>query len=310
MTITPQNIKDTEFRTKMRGYDVVEVRTFLERIAEEYLGHIEQEKDRERRISELRDENDRLLAENEGWANEVARSREANEQLTEEHRLQKEQYEKQKRKIKTCQLTIDRLQQENLDILSKFGLVQKRLKGMKTIVVKERTLNKKMLNKIHSLESQNEQAKKEEAYLKKTLAAANKFSEDLIQKSEQQASDIFNSTRREIERLRSEAKEELAYFPTEIKRMKEEYDMVRNQLRTIVSQYLESLDSNIAKEKSHQEGKQESLFRERNSQVGGQEQKEGSLEKRSRADGSHLSSVHDFETEDQLFQSIRIPDDV
>jgi len=37
MAITPQAIKDQEFRVKFRGYDEIEVKAYLELIAEEFL---------------------------------------------------------------------------------------------------------------------------------------------------------------------------------------------------------------------------------------------------------------------------------
>jgi len=227
MTITPQKIKDTQFRQKMRGYDVVEVRTFLERVAEEYLGRIEKQEADERQISELRQEVEQLRIQYEGWSKELAEGRKTIEHLTNECRREKKQNERQGRRLKTFQITIDRLQQENNELLGKSDLAHKRFREMKADLLKERSTHKKMQNAIQLLEKRNIQAKKQEEYLKKTLAAADKFSEDLIQKSEQQASEIFNRTRKEIARLRSEAREELAHFPSEIKKMKEEYSRVR-----------------------------------------------------------------------------------
>ncbi len=42
MAITPQAIQDQEFQSKFRGYDTVEVKAYLELIAEEFYELLEQ----------------------------------------------------------------------------------------------------------------------------------------------------------------------------------------------------------------------------------------------------------------------------
>lgn len=53
MKLTPLEIKKQEFRKALRGYDPIEVQTFLEMVAEEYEKNLEENKSLSRRLIEL-----------------------------------------------------------------------------------------------------------------------------------------------------------------------------------------------------------------------------------------------------------------
>ena len=60
MGVTPLVIKQKEFSTRFRGFDVQEVDTFLEEVAREF-------ESQETAIEQLRQENHRLNLENQGY---------------------------------------------------------------------------------------------------------------------------------------------------------------------------------------------------------------------------------------------------
>ena len=61
MAITPQAIKDQEFRVKLRGYDTIEVKAYLELIADEFFEMFEQAKQQTDYIDGLIEEKEELI---------------------------------------------------------------------------------------------------------------------------------------------------------------------------------------------------------------------------------------------------------
>ncbi len=65
MAITPQAIKDQEFQSKFRGYDTIEVKAYLELVAEEFFELLERVRLQEEEIAELTQEKGLLTEVNE-----------------------------------------------------------------------------------------------------------------------------------------------------------------------------------------------------------------------------------------------------
>ena len=61
MAITPQAIKDQEFQVKFRGYDAIEVKAYLELIAEEFFELFEQVRKQVEDIEGLVEEKEELV---------------------------------------------------------------------------------------------------------------------------------------------------------------------------------------------------------------------------------------------------------
>ena len=63
--LTPQAIKDQEFQVKFRGYDSIEVKAYLELLAEDFFELTEQNRTQEEEIESLRAEQEALSREKE-----------------------------------------------------------------------------------------------------------------------------------------------------------------------------------------------------------------------------------------------------
>lgn len=308
MAITPQSIKDAEFQVKLRGFDKSEVRTYLEYVAEEYLVLLEKLERLERYGQNLDQANKKIKHENKVYKNEIVEAQNEINELKVQYQQEKKRTEKQDQESETTGNTLSQLEKENRILAKKLRLADARIKETKSTLVQEKTKKEKLLQRINFLEKQNKSNRKEEEELRQTLAAAYKFSEETIQKSEEQASDIFNRARLEIERLRSEAQEELASYPREIKRMKQEYDKVKEQLRLIVGQYLKGLESESIDEIRVDENEQEDSDQDI-------DHIEDESEETSLLESNEMNNKeyrHDEAAEDQheLFQSIPIPEDM
>ncbi len=94
--------------------------------------------------------------------------------------------------------------------------------------------------------------------------------------------------------------------------MKEEHDRVKKHLRTIANKYLKDLDSTLAAGSAMLEKEQVDSVEDMTSFEAMQDDRENQLdaeEGEKKGDGLNYRE-HEFEGQDELFQSIRIPDDM
>lgn len=318
MTVTPQSIRDSEFQVKLRGYDQAEVREYLERIAEEYLRLIEHLDKREQSVKVLSRDNNKLREKSTSWKQDIVDARKAVDEIKNDCRQEKEQCEKQKQELKTLRKTVSQLEGEKRTTIKKLIFADTHIKKLKAGILQEQSRKKKLLQRIVLLEKENKDLQKEDNELKKTLATAQKFSEGMIQESEKQASEVLNRARFEIDKLRCEAREELAHFPAEIKRMKEQHGKVKEQLRAIVNEYLESFEKSLAAdgvllaEKQDETAQDMTAFEEK---PAAQEAQASVLDEEAEKEDNNFNqheyrTIDELEGQDELFQSIRIPNDM
>ena len=105
MSITPQAIKDQEFQVKFRGYDAIEVKAYLELLAEEFF--------------ELHEQNRKMAEEGAGLANDVETLQREKEEAQREGRKRIEELEKLKDEIKRHENQIIALQKEAEELRGK-----------------------------------------------------------------------------------------------------------------------------------------------------------------------------------------------
>ena len=67
MSITPQTIKDQEFQTKFRGYDTIEVKAYLDLIAEEFFELLEAKNRQDQEVAALQARCQSLVEERDGF---------------------------------------------------------------------------------------------------------------------------------------------------------------------------------------------------------------------------------------------------
>ena len=324
MAITPQSIKDAEFQLKMRGYDQVEVRAYLERVAEDYLKLIEELGRQAKGVKVLTLENKQLRQNGKSGEQEISAVQVAFNNLKKECQQERQVVDKQKDALAALGQMVDQLEGEKRAVSQKLGRAETKIQKLMTEMSQERMRSKKNFHRFQQLEKKQKNTAKEELELKKTLAAAQKFSEEMIQKSEQQASEVLGQARLEIEKIRREAREELAYFPAEIKRMKAEHRRVKEQLQAVVKSYLKGFEGTAIKD-SELDGQEEIRQEERSGNDSarftarseektvvsstdppGAENQEGNGE----LTRESYETIHALEDQDELFQSISLPEDV
>ncbi len=251
MAITPQAIKDQEFQVKFRGYDTVEVKAYLELIAEEFFELLEQVRQQIDELDVIVEERDSLQADKRKLKEELTASQGSSEEIQSVFAERDSELDALREEIQSLKQEIATLEKKNSAKDRELSEAQTRVKRWEQSAQAEKERNDRLATKIDGLEKQNEQLRSEEIDFKSTLMAAQQFTSELKRKSEKEAREIINRAKADAEKLRQETFSELASYPAEIERLKKMRNKVRDELEEILRLTLENLD--VFREESEQE---------------------------------------------------------
>lgn len=240
--ITPQVIKDQEFQVKFRGYDPLEVKAYLDVIAEEFFELQERcrlQIEDLQAFHEASEELEQQKASLEAGSNE---SRKMAEELRKAG-LQMEQRLVESGKDAEMRLTrISLLEQEKQALTDELKSANAKNREAQEALVQESAKQAALSHKIKMMEEQQQAARKDEVDFKSTLAAAQQFCDSMKEKSRQQADQLLDAARAEVEAIRQAAHAELASLPEEIQALQQKREEARKILRTTLETYLQNLD--------------------------------------------------------------------
>jgi DivIVA domain-containing protein len=251
MAITPQAIKDQEFMVKFRGYDTVEVKAYLELIAEEFFELLEQVRQQIDELDVIVEERDVLQADKRRLQDELNATRGSSEEIRSEFAERDTEVADLRSEIESLQNQINALERQSNAKDRELAEAQMRIKQKEQAVQTEKERNDKLLARLDELEKQNTQLRSEEIDFKSTLVAAQQFTTELKRKSEQEAKSIINKAKADAEKIRQDTFAELAAYPAEIDRLKSMRNKVRHDLKEVLQLCLENLD--IFKEEEEKE---------------------------------------------------------
>jgi DivIVA domain-containing protein len=251
MAITPQAIKDQEFMVKFRGYDTVEVKAYLELIAEEFFELLEQVRQQIDELDVIVEERDVLQADKRRLQDELNATRGSSEEIRSEFAERDTEVADLRSEIESLQNQISALERQSNAKDRELAEAQMSIKQKEQAVQTEKERNDKLLARLDELEKQNTQLRSEEIDFKSTLVAAQQFTTELKRKSEQEAKSIINKAKADAEKIRQDTFAELAAYPAEIDRLKSMRNKVRHDLKEVLQLCLENLD--IFKEEEEKE---------------------------------------------------------
>jgi len=262
--LTPQAIKDQEFQTKFRGYEPIEVKAYLELLAEDFFELTEQNRIQAEEIESLLAEQEALLKEKETLVTELKISQENAEAIQTEIQDGYKQKDKEiadlKEQLEEWLTSTAALEEENSAYLDKINALEATLSGGQGESLQGQVEIEKLRGKLELLEEQNRELKQEGMDFKSTILAAQKFADNLRQASQEDARKIMEDARAEIEKFRSEAEAELARLPLEIEELNQKKNKVRKELEAILYGYLEALETPTNTESGGQEDDLSDLF--------------------------------------------------
>jgi DivIVA domain-containing protein len=244
--LTPQAIKDQEFQVKFRGYDAIEVKAYLELLAEDFFELNEQNRVQTEEIETLQAEREALEREKESLAGEVKLSREnadgIQSEIEKNYKHKDQEIDDLRKQLAAAHAMITSLESDNRRQSEKITELEVKLAGGQGATIQEHAENEKLRAKIASLEEQNHELKQQGLDFKTTILAAQKFADNLRQTSEVEAQQLMTQARAEVENFRNEANVELARLPKEIEALNQKKTKVRDELRAMLHSYLEALD--------------------------------------------------------------------
>ena len=245
--LTPQAIKDQEFQVKFRGYDTIEVKSYLELLAEDFFELLEQNRFHTEEIKSLVAEQELLQVEKEKFENElqvgqVSRA-EIEAEIREESRQQDEQSRNLEEQIEELNTTVTQLEDENAAYREKIAELEAKLSSEGDAKTKEQNEIGRLQNKLEQVEKRKRELEEEELDFKTTILAAQKFSENLKENSEKEAQSMIEQAKLEVEKIRNEAREELIQLPKKIEELQQRKTQVHNELKAVLHKYMEGLEA-------------------------------------------------------------------
>lgn len=258
MFTTPQLIKDKEFESKFRGFDPIEVKEYLEIIADEFFELQEQCKEQADELATLRAAKDSSEEYNSSLETDIKFTRKITQELKNGCKQKEEKVRELAAEVEELQLRIADMEQESADHDEELSAVEASRKEAEEALKAMKIRNDNLVNKIEVLLEQNRDLKKEEVDFKSTLATAQRFAEDLKEKSKVEADEMIKYAQDEITRIRNEAQAELTRLPKEIQILENKKHEVRAELRAILENYLETIDV-FSAEDQKKIGKQQDL---------------------------------------------------
>jgi len=253
MSITPQTIKDQEFQTKFRGYDTIEVKAYLDLVAEEFFDLLEAKRRQDEEVATLQvrcqglteekgDLEARLRANGSAAANDEE-SRRAWEAETRSLREQAAAFAKQVKDVEAekAALLFAREGRERALAEEVRGLRDKLMLVQQDAAIKDKDVDG-LRRQVAAGEIQIRELKKDETASKHLIIAAQNFADDLRHKSEKETREMMAKARAEVEAFRQKAQEEMARLPLEIDRLHQQRERVWDELRHLLRSHLDQID--------------------------------------------------------------------
>lgn len=241
MFTTPQLIKDKEFVSKFRGFDPIEVKEYLETLADEFFELQEKCKEQEDALASTREAKESSDEYSSSLETDIEFTRKISEELKEGCAQKEEKLEELTAEVEELQLRIADMEQENVDHDEELSAVEAGRREVEEVLNEVKTEADILTSKIEVLREQNSDLKKEEIDFKATLATAQRFAEDLKAKSTQEAEDLKAKSMQVAKNLKAKS-------TREAENLKAKSTQVAEKLKTKSTREAEDLKAKITLE--------------------------------------------------------------
>jgi len=245
--LTPQSIKDKEFQNKFRGYDPIEVKEYLELLAEDFFELTEQNSKQAEEIQSLIAEREALQQEKETLTAEVKKSQENTEggqsEVEDGYKHKDEVIAGLTTELESMLSSTADLEEQNATYRQKIEELEEALTGGQGTSLQGQVEIEKLRGRIEILEEKNRELKQEGMDFKSTILAAQKFADNLRQTSQDDARKMMEDARADVEKFRTEAEAKLAHLPRQIEELNKRKIKVRQELESVLYAYLEALEA-------------------------------------------------------------------
>jgi cell division septum initiation protein DivIVA len=242
MAITPQLIKDQEFEQKFRGCDPLEVRDYLEVVANEFFELQEQCAEQFEELETLREAKENSEKYTGSLETDMEFTRKVSDELKDSCTQKEEKLKNLTREVEELQLSLADTKQEDTEHDEEVSSMEAMIEEVEEALKESEKERNILTSKIEILKEQNEEIRKDEVNFKSTLASAQLFAEDLKEKSKIEAEEMISTAHAEIEKIRGDAQEELERLPREIEVLQKKKSAVKVDLKATLEGYMETID--------------------------------------------------------------------
>jgi len=242
MSTTPQIIKDQEFQAKFRGYDPIEVKAYLDELAEEFFELQERCRLQVDDLQVLHEQRAELEQQKDSLEAAGAEARKMAEELRQTGLLTEQKFAVLANEAEVLRNRIAALEREKQEQADALSAMEARIQKAEEATRQEKAEKEALGHKIALMEEQQREARKDEVDFKSTLSVAQQFCDSMKEKSRQEAEALLNTARAEIVEIRRAAHAELARLPEEIRALQQKRDEAREVLRTTLESYLRNLE--------------------------------------------------------------------
>lgn len=268
--LKPQAIRDQEFQIKFRGYDPIEVKSYLELLADDFFELSEENRSLQERLRSCSEKSeDQVKAPGALEALEGVEDLDLEEEREEQHETLREL----RAKLAHAESRIDNLSTENMGYLSQVGDLSKQLeifeseaaaegkereelmkqvtaltrqnaelKEKNSEAAREDAERKRLAAELDRLQAENALLKEEEGSLKKTLVSAQSFADTLRADAEKDAASMIEEAKVEVAACTAQLEETVARLSAEIEALEGQKVEVREELRGVLERYMSALD--------------------------------------------------------------------
>ncbi|HIP83223.1 MAG TPA: hypothetical protein EYH19_06580 [Desulfocapsa sulfexigens] len=242
MALTPQLIKDQEFEQKFRGCDPLEVRDYLEVVANEFFELQEQCAEQLEELETLRDAKENSEKYTGSLEIDMEFTRKVSDELKDSCTQKEEKIKELTKEVEELQLRVADMEQEDTNHAEEISTMEAMIAEVEELLKESEKEKNALSSKIELLKEQNEELRKDEVDFKSTLASAQRFAEELKEKSRIEAEEMIAEAHAKIEKIRDDAREELERLPREIEILLKKKGEVRAALKATLEGYLETID--------------------------------------------------------------------
>ncbi len=269
--LKPQEIRDQEFEIKFRGYDPVEVKSYLELLADDFF-----ELSEEKRILQEKYDAATEAKEKRTKAVGALESLEGVDDLATEFdsgEAREESLEVIQEKLSHAKSRIETLTTENMGYLSQIGDLSKQLEsceknsaqeqkereellrqivllGQQNAELKEKSSQvaqegsefQRLSREVEQLRSENNRLKKEEKSLKNILVSAQGFADTLRENAEKEVSEMIDGAKVQAKGITDQLGESVTRLSAEIKELAAREGKARSELLSVLEGYVAAID--------------------------------------------------------------------
>ncbi len=242
MVLTPQLIKDQEFQPKFKGVDPLEVRDYLEIVANEFFELQEQCAEQLEELEAFRETKESMDSYTGSLESDMEFTRKISDELKDSCAQKEKKLTELEQEVEELQLRIADMEQEDTEHNEEISTMEALIEEAEAALKESEKKRDILTNKIEVLKEQNQELKKDEVDFKSTLASAQLFAEDLKEKSRKEAEQMLAEVNAEISKIRDDAQDELARLPMEIEALEKKKKEVKEDLKSTLMSYLETIE--------------------------------------------------------------------